>query len=123
MHTRLNARLQDIRRLIFETAQHMDGVGTIEESAKWGQQSFATIRPKSGTPIRIAGNIETSTYSLYVACSTSLITQFRDTQPNMFNYHGNREIRLNLDQPLPVQDLSMFIAAALTYYLPANKGA
>ncbi|HHL42247.1 MAG TPA: DUF1801 domain-containing protein [Hellea balneolensis] len=117
MHDKLQTRLHEVRELILELAHKKQGVGTIEESTKWNQQSFATVRPKSGTPIRIAGNIESGTYSLFVHCGTSLISQFRDTHPDMFNYHGNREIRLELNQPLPHTALSLFIMGALTYYL------
>jgi hypothetical protein len=110
-------RLEDVRRLILDIAHKTDDIGTIVEITKWGQQSFAAVRPKSGTPIRISGNAEAGTYSLYVPCSTSLIAQFRDTHPHMFYYHGNREIRLDLRQDMPVPELSLFIKTALQYYL------
>lgn len=118
MKTKLRTRLAKLRTLILILAQEMEGVGQIEESLKWGQASFATVRPKSGTPIRIDGNANEDTYSLFVPCSTSLISGFRETHPGMFDYHGNREIRLDLNAPLPKAELSLFITAALTYYLP-----
>ena len=118
MKTNLEKRLTDLRALIVRLAQETAGVGEIEESIKWGQASFATVRPKSGTPIRIDGNEEAGTYSLFVPCSTSLISGFRETHPDMFDYHGNREIRLDLNAPIPKAELSLFITAALTYYLP-----
>lgn len=116
MPDNINTRLDQVRALIIRTAQETNGVGEIVESIKWGQASFATVRPKSGTPIRIGGNVEAGTYSIYVPCSTSLISDFRETHPDMFDYHGNREIRLGLNAPLPKQELSLFLSAALTYY-------
>ncbi len=114
----LRTRLAEIRALILQHAQEVEGVGTVEESLKWGQASFATTRPKSGTPIRLGSDVQAGTYSLFVPCATSLIANFRDTHPDMFVYHGNREIRLDLNAPLPETELGLFIAAALTYYLP-----
>ncbi len=118
MVTEIEIRLADLRTLILRLAQETPSVGAVEESIKWGQASFATARPKSGTPIRIDSNAKAGTYSLFVPCSTSLISNFRETHPQMFDYHGNREIRLDLNTPLPKAELSLFITAALTYYLP-----
>ena len=113
----LVTRLDQVRALIKRTAQETNGVGEIEESIKWGQASFATVRPKSGTPIRIGGNVEVGIYSIYVPCSTSLISDFRETHPDMFDYHGSRELRFDISQSLPKSSLELFISAALTYYL------
>ncbi len=118
----LALRLQQIRDLVQAVATSDKAIGMIEQSLKWGQISFATLpaqpgRPKSGTPIRIDGDGAGGTYSLFVPCSTNLIEGFRTVHPHMFNYHGNREIRLELNKPLPETELSMFIATALRYYL------
>jgi len=116
--TKAGKRMQELHALIRKLANETKGVGTVKQSVKWGQASFATVSPKSGTPIRIGSNTQAGTYSLYVPCSTSLISGFRETHPDMFNYHGNREIQLDLNAPLPKAELSLFITAALTYYLP-----
>ena len=113
----LSQRLCAVRTLIQNIAQTTEAIGTIEESLKWGQISLATVRPKSGTPIRIDGNAEAGTYSFFVPCSTSLIEDFRSVHPDMFDYHGRREIRLDLSQPLPEPELTLFLTAALRYYL------
>jgi len=111
-------RLDQVRKLIFTLASQDARIGTVKESLKWGQPSFATVRPKSGTPIRFDGDADVGTYSIYVPCSTSLIEDFRTHHPDMFDYHDNREIRLDLSQPLPARELTLFLMAALTYYLP-----
>ncbi len=119
----LKSRLAEVRNLILTLAKMTNDVGEIEESLKWGQKSFVPKpkngRPKSGTPIRIDGDEATNTYSLYVPCSTHIISDFREIHPDIFAYHGNREIRLSLDAPLPKVELGLFITAALTYYLPS----
>ena len=112
----ITTRLEQVRALIFLIAGETKGIGEIEESIKWGQASFATLHPKSGTPIRIAGDEQANTYSVYVPCLTSLISDFRETHPEMFEYHGKREIRFDAHAEFPKQELSLFVAAALTYY-------
>lgn len=113
----VSQKLRAVQALVCAISTEAQGVGTIEESLKWGQISFATARPKSGTPIRIDGDAEASTYSIYVPCSTSLIEDFRSVHPDMFDYHGRREIRLDLNKPLPDPELTLFLTAALRYYL------
>lgn len=113
----LKTRLLAMRELVLAIAETSDHIGMIEESVKWGQVSFATVRPKSGTPLRLGGDADVGTYSLFVPCSTRLISDFRDHSADMFDYHGNREIRLTIDTPLPKPELSLFISAALSYYV------
>lgn len=117
----IKTRLRTVRSLILKLAQANEEIGEIVENLKWGQLSFATCRPKSGTPVRIAGNADTGTYSLYVPCSTTLIANFRDIHPDMFAYYGNREIRLCADTSLPEAELTLFINAALLYYAKPPK--
>ncbi len=113
----LRSRLSQVRALIHQIANTSSAVGHIEESLKWGQMSFATINPKSGTPIRIDGKETEGTYSLYVPCSTNLIEDFRTHHPQMFAYKGNREIRLTIETAFPKPELTLFISAALKYYI------
>ncbi len=116
--TKSGKRMQELHALILRLADEIDGVGEIEQSIKWGQASYAALRPKSGTPLRIDSDEDAGIYSLFVPCSTSLISDFRENHSGMFDYYGQREIRLKLDEPLPETELTLFISAALTYYLP-----
>ena len=40
-------KLLAIRQLIFDTAAETDGVGSLEETLKWGQPSYLTSESKS----------------------------------------------------------------------------
>lgn len=106
-----------VRCLIHEIAKTDAQIGTLEESLKWGQLSLATLRPKSGTPIRLGCHKDQNSYSLFVSCSTKLISEFRDIHPELFAYHGNREIRIPINQTFPRDSLTLFISAALKYYI------
>jgi len=73
----LAKRLSQVRTLVQEIATTTKSIGTLEENLKWGQISIATVRPKTGTPIRIDGNMDAATYSIYMPCSSNLIEGFR----------------------------------------------
>lgn len=111
--------LQHLRNLIHQTANTTDGVGTIEESLKWGQPSFATVRPKSGSPIRIDATKIANKYALYFVCHTHLVDRFRDLYPETFTFEGDRALLFRLGDPLPEPELKHCIAMALTYNIRA----
>ena len=109
--------LDTLRALIFETAADTPGVGTIEETLKWGQPSYLTHKPKSGTTIRLGWDDAGTRISLFVHCQTSLVDTWRDRYGDTLTLIGNREIALPTDHPLPRAALQHCIAMALTYHL------
>src|SRR6185369_1878003 len=70
-------RLFALRRLILDTAATTAGVGRIEETLKWGQPSYLTTKPKSGSTIRI-DQVPPGGYAVYVHCQTNLVATFRE---------------------------------------------
>lgn len=50
----IRLELLAVRRLIFATAAETAGVGTLQETVKWGQPSYPTTETKSGATIRLA---------------------------------------------------------------------
>ena len=111
------AHLDALRGLIFETAAQTKGVGKLEETLKWGQPSYLTHSPKSGTTIRLGWDEAGTRVSLFVHCQTSLVEAWRDRYGDTLTLIGNREIALPTDQPLPRAALQHCIAMALTYHL------
>ena len=49
----LRTKLLALRRLIFDIARTTQGIGTLEETLKWGQPSYLTPETKSGRTLRI----------------------------------------------------------------------
>lgn len=45
--------LLKIRKLIYSVASKNPEVGELEESLKWGQPTYSTVKTKSGSPIRL----------------------------------------------------------------------
>lgn len=107
-----------LRKLILETAAETEGIGTIEESLKWGQHSFATVRPKTGSPVRIDALKDGSNrYALYFVCHTHLVDRFLEIYPQTFKFEGDRALIFKVGEPLPETELKHCIAMALTYHL------
>jgi hypothetical protein len=108
-------RLLALRRLILDTAATTAGVGRIEETLKWGQPSYLTTKPKSGSTIRI-DQVPPCGYALYVHCQTNLVATFRELYPTELAYGGNRSILLDATRDPPEAILRHCIALALTYH-------
>ncbi|MCG8690096.1 MAG: DUF1801 domain-containing protein [Minwuiales bacterium] len=107
-----------LRQLILETAASTDGVGALEETLKWGQPSYLTAKPKTGSTIRIDRvKGREGKYALYVHCQTNLVSTFREIYPDSFSYEGNRSIVFDTGDSLPEDELRHCISLALTYHL------
>jgi hypothetical protein len=119
----LKAKLLALRRLIFDTADAVEGVGPLEESLKWGQPSYLTSETKSGSTVRI-DRIKSAAnqYAVYFHCQTNLVETFRQLYPTELNYGGNRTIILNADDEVPEPALRHCVALALTYHLNKRAG-
>ena len=106
-----------LRQLILETAASTDGVGALEETLKWGQPSYLTAKPKTGSTIRIDRvKGREGKYALYVHCQTNLVSTFREIYPDSFSYEGNRSIVFDAGDSLPEDELRHCISLALTYH-------
>lgn len=118
----VRAKLLALRRLIFDTADTTEGVGTLEETLKWGQPSYLTAESKSGSTIRIDQvKAEAGQYAVYFHCQTDLVETFRELYPEL-RYGGNRSILLDAGEKLPEAALRHCVALALTYHLRKRKG-
>ncbi len=115
MSAAVTAHLDRLAELIVQTAASLPEVGEVQDTVKWGQRSFLPVKPRTGTTIRIAA-CDDDHVALYVHCQTTLIETFKTLFPE-FCYEGNRAMIFAVDQPLPEQELTVCISAALTYHL------
>ncbi len=113
---RSRKRLMALRGMILDIAARTDGVGEVQEVLKWGVPSYLTVKPKSGTTIRLHKRPEDDYATICVHCQTSLISTFREMYPDRFDYDGNRCILLRDDEDIPVDEVAHFIELALTYH-------
>ena len=120
----LKAKLLALRRLIFDTAKTTKGVGTLQETLKWGQPSYLTPETKSGSTIRIDQvKSAANQYAVYFHCQTDLVETFRELYPRELSFGGNRSILLNAQDEIPQAALRHCVALALTYHLKKRKPA
>lgn len=107
-----------LRQLIADTAAEIDGVGTIEETVKWGQPSYVTSETGSGSTIRIAptGPESVHDYAMYFICRTNLVSTFRTLFGDAFTYEKDRALLFTIGEPPPIDELRECVALALTYH-------
>lgn len=114
----IRPKLMFLRQLIFDTAATTAGVGDLEETLKWGEPAYLTSKTKSGSTIRIDWKKDAPhQYAMYFHCQTSLVETFKTIYPKVFVYVGNRAITFGVDDKVRVKELTVCIAAALTYHL------
>lgn len=112
----VRTKLMTLREIIFDTAETIDGVGTLEETLKWGQPSYLTTETGSGSTIRIDRvKPDDGRIAMYFHCQTDLVETFRELYPAL-DYGGNRSILLDPAAKIPEKALRHCIGLALTYH-------
>ena len=113
----LRPKLLHLRDLILDTAANTDGVGQLKETLKWGQPSYLTHRPKSGTTIRIDHDPSVDgKYGMYVHCQSKVVEAAQMAYPTELTFEGTRAIVFHSDEPVPEHAVRHFITLALTYH-------
>lgn len=118
----IRPQMEQLRKLIYETAENTEGAGELEETLKWGEPAYLTSKPKSGTTIRIDWKERNpDQLAMYVNCSTTLVSDYRSLFANELQFEGNRAILFPAGKPLPEKQLTICIQMALRYHLDKNK--
>ncbi len=108
----IKPRMTELRTLVFEVARSL-GLADVEESLKWGEPSYLV---KGGSAIRMDWKAKSpERYSLYFNCKTTLIDTYRELYSDTLHFQGNREIVLNVNEPLPEDIIRHCIQLAFTY--------
>jgi len=107
-------KLLFLRQLILDTAKENRNIDELEETLKWGQPSY--ISP-IGSAIRIDWIKKTpNQYAIYFNCKTKLVDTFKELYPSQFVFSGNRALIFDLDDELPLKELTHCIYLALNYH-------
>jgi len=113
---KIRDKLLVLRGLIFQIAGESDEIGEIEETLKWGNPSYLTHAPKSGTTIRLSEvRAGSGKCAISVHCQTSLVSEFRDMYPEL-EFDGNRSVIFAVNTELPLETATHFISLALRYH-------
>ncbi|MET1415620.1 DUF1801 domain-containing protein [Roseibium sp. HPY-6] len=109
-------KLLHLRRLILDVAEQNEAIGEVEETLKWGQPSFLTVKPKTGTTVRIDRDTSgEGDVVLFVHCQTSLVSHWRALFPHVC-FGGNRSVHFRSEDPLPEDEIRQMITMAFTYH-------
>lgn len=112
--TLVRNNIEDLRKLVIETATEIDEITALEETLKWGEPSYLT---KIGSTIRIDWKSKTpEQYAIYFKCTSRLIETFRLIFNDKFTYEGNRAIVFKMNDRIPKAELKQCIKAGLTYH-------
>ena len=107
-------KLLQLRQLILNTAEEIEGIDELEETLKWGEPSYLA---KKGSTIRIDWKPKKpDQYAVYFKCTSKLVTTFKEIYPKEFKYETTRAIYFNLDDKVPEKKLKHCIELALTYH-------
>ena len=108
-----------VRDLIYEIKNNDPDIGTLQEVLRWGELSFITEKPKTGSMIRLALT-RSGEPALFFHCGTTLIESFRTQYSHIFEFETNRALVLRLPVNETVTELSHCIKQALRYKLDAK---
>ncbi|RZJ09511.1 MAG: DUF1801 domain-containing protein [Rubrivivax sp.] len=112
-------RMLALRELVLRTAAETPGVGSVDETLKWGEPAYVTPN-RAGSTVRIDWKPKApDQVAVYFNCQTDLVERFRLMFPGDFVFEGNRALVMGLGQKPPVDALRVCIAAASTYHLKA----
>lgn len=110
-------RLMALRAVVFDVAEHTLGVGSLEETLKWGEISY--LNP-AGTTLRIGTVKGSEKLAIFVHCQTSIVDDLRaelgEAEEHRLEFDETRCIRLPsgvIDTPA----VRRCIAKVLTYRL------
>ncbi|MEM1235503.1 MAG: DUF1801 domain-containing protein [Pseudomonadota bacterium] len=107
--------LLEIRELVLQEAKAPD-VGMVDECLKWGQPSYVTHHPKTGTTLRLACTKDGEP-ALFTHCQSGVMDAFRALAPASIRIEGNRAAILDPAKPVPSEAVRHLIRMALTYHL------
>lgn len=108
--------MQAIRDRIFALSEEDPNIGEIEEALKWGEISFLTVRPKSGTTVRLGYRPAKDKLAVFVNCQTSLIADFKEEFSDAFEYEKNRALLFTPKDQSNAHLLEEFLNRALKYH-------
>lgn len=114
-------QLLALREVVFRTAASIPEVGVIEETLKWGEPAYVT-KNGAGSTVRMDWKAKSpDQYGMYFHCQTNLVESFRSMFPNDFVFEGNRALIFKVGERIPIDAVSVCIAASLTYHLKRSR--
>lgn len=113
----MRAMLLGLRALIYEVSETLGATYAIEETLKWGEPSYLTCKPRTGSTIRLDWKAEHPQHcSVFFKCTADLVPAFRQRFSETFTFGGKRSINFAPDDAIPIDSLKQCLALALSYH-------
>lgn len=112
----ISSTLQEIRSLIIDVKDNDATIGELSEVLRWGQLSYLTTSPKTGSMIRL-GLSKCEKPAMFFHCGTTLVDTFRTQYSHLFEFEGNRAMVIQESVDACEVELRDCITQALTYHL------
>ncbi len=110
----IQGKINNLRKLIINTASEISDIEKMEETLKWGEPAYIV---KGGSTIRLAWKKSApNQYAMYFNCKTKLVDTFKEIYRDAFKYEGNRAIVFEIADEIIVEELKHCIELALTYH-------
>ena len=111
-------------REMFHTIAAQAGIGTLDETLKWGQPSWRPIKPRTGATLRMDWDADSpDRLSFYVDCKTDLAARMRDIYPDLPLNDGQRHLAIDIRAPLPEQAVSHLAEMTFSYHRAKRQSA
>lgn len=110
----VRATLLRARALLLSVKENDPEIGEINETLRWGELSFLTEKPKTGSMIRLAMT-KSGQPALFFHCGTTLVERFRAQYAHLFEFEDNRALVLTQPVDETGTELKHCISQALRY--------
>lgn len=111
---KVKPKMLELRKLILNTAEELDGVKALKETLKWNEPAYIT---KHGSTMRIDWKSkQPDQYAMYFQCTSQLVPTFRFVFGDSLAYEGNRAVIFKLNENIPEEIVKKCICTALTYH-------
>ena len=114
--TKAKDALMKVRELIYETKRNDSEIGEINEALRWGELSFLTENPDTGSMIRLALS-KSGEPAVFFHCGTTLVETFRAQYTHVFEFEANRALVLKSPFEDTTAELVHCLQQALRYKL------
>jgi len=110
------ATLLAVRELIYAVHRNDPEIGQLQEVLRWGELSYLTRAPNTGSMIRLALT-KSGEPAMFFHCGTTLVETFRMQYSHVFDFEDNRAVVLRLPVEETVVQVCHCIKQALRYKL------
>lgn len=105
-----------MRELILDVKAEDTDIGQLQEVLRWGELSFLTHQPDTGSMIRLA-TTRSGEPAMFFHCGTLLVETFRTQYSHVFDFEGNRALVVRMPVEETDSELRHCIKQALRYKL------